>query len=566
VSATPTVPTADTNEAFNSLGRNGFGIMSDDEQQEETRSGRDVSRRRLIAAGGLAAFSLGTAGCSQLTDSGGDGADEDEDEDEEETETEAEATDTPTATPAEENGIRTISFGETRDGYIDSEDENDPVDGDLAEPVALEATGGTTAEITMESSELDTYLILEAPDGSIVEEDDDGAGVNLNSQIRTQLEQTGTYTIWAGTFDGNTVGAYTLSVSEVDLSDRPDLESISFGETREGFIDTGDGSDPADGDLAEGVRLDAESGTTAVITMESSEIDTYLILEAPDGSVVAEDDDGADGFNSRIRTRLPQTGSYTIWAGSFGGDETGSYTLTVEESDPSDRPDLESISFGETREGFIDEGDSSDPVDGDLAEPVALEAESGMQAEISMESSELDTYLILEAPDGTIAAENDDGGSGLNSRILTELSQTGTYTIWAGSYGGSEVGRYTLSVTESDIPEGQDLESISFGETREGFIDEGDGSDPVDGDLAEPVSLEAESGTTAVISMESDNIDTYLILEAPDGSVIAEDDDGGGGLNSRIRTQLPQTGTYTIWAGSFSGIDTGLYTLSVEQR
>jgi hypothetical protein len=121
-------------------------------------------------------------------------------------------------------------------------------------------------------------------------------------------------------------------------------------------------------------------------------------------------------------------------------------------------------------------------------------------------------------------------------------------------------------VTESDIPEGQDLESISFGETREGFIDEGDGSDPVDGDLAEPVSLEAESGTTAVISMESDNIDTYLILEAPDGSVIAEDDDGGGGLNSRIRTQLPQTGTYTIWAGSFSGIDTGLYTLSVEQR
>ncbi|WP_246983569.1 hypothetical protein [Halorientalis marina] len=535
--------------------------MSDDEQQEESRSGRDVSRRRLIAAGGLAAFSLGTAGCSQITDSGGDDADEDEDDDEDEEVTES--TDTPTATPAEENGIRTISFGETRDGYIDSEDENDPVDGDLAEPVALAAEGGTVAEITMESSDLDTYLILEAPDGSIVEENDDGAR-GFNSRLQAELEQTGTYTIWAGTFEGDEVGAYTLSVSEIDVSNRPDLESIAFGETREGFVDAGDGSDPADGDLAEGVRLDAESGITAQITMQA-EFDTYLILEGPDGSVVAEDDDGGTGLNSRIRTRLPQTGTYTIWAGSFSGTDTGRYTLSVEESDPSEQPDLESIDFGETREGYIDTADGTDPVDGDLAEPVALEAESGMQANITMEA-DFDTYLILEAPDGTIVAENDDGASGLDSRILAELEQTGTYTIWAGSFSGTDTGSYILSVAAADIPEGRDLESISFGESREGFIDNGDGADPRYDKLAEPVALEAESGTTAVISMESEELDTFLVLETPDGTVVAEDDDGGSGLNSRLQAELEQTGTYTIWATTFGGSDTGLYTLSVEQR
>jgi len=301
--------------------------MSDDKQQGSDRTSRDVSRRRLIAAGGFAAFTLGTAGCSQLT--GSDGEDEEEeDEDEDETEEEPETTETPTATQAEENGIGAIDFGETREGFIDSEDENDPVDGDLAEPVSLDAQSGTTAEITMESADLDTYLILEAPDGSIVAEDDDGAGASLNSQIRAQLEQTGTYTIWAGTFDGNSVGAYTLSVSEIDLSERPDLETIAFGETSEGFVDAGDGSDPTYGDLAEGVRLDAQSGTTAVITMQA-EFDTYLVLEGPDGSVVAEDDDGAGGLNSRIRTRLPQTGTYTIWAGTFSGMDTGAYTLSV---------------------------------------------------------------------------------------------------------------------------------------------------------------------------------------------------------------------------------------------
>ena len=42
---------------------------------------------------------------------------------------------------------------------------------------------------------------------------------------------------------------------------------------------------------------------------------------------------------------------------------------------------------------------------------------------------------------------NDDGGSGLNSRVLFTSDETGRHYISAGAYGSSE-GTYTLSVEE----------------------------------------------------------------------------------------------------------------------
>jgi hypothetical protein len=59
-----------------------------------------------------------------------------------------------------------------------------------------------------------------------------------------------------------------------------------------------------------------------------------------------------------------------------------------------------------------------------------------------------------------------------------------------------------------------------------------------------------------------------LILIAPDGSVITENDDGGGGTNSRIPAfsgmlSLPVTGDYVIEVASFTGNSTGNYILSL---
>lgn len=59
--------------------------------------------------------------------------------------------------------------------------------------------------------------------------------------------------------------------------------------------------------------------------------------------------------------------------------------------------------------------------------------------------------------------------------------------------------------------------------------------------------------------------DTYLRIYNANGVLIAENDDGGGGLNSLLRFTAANPGTYYIEVDSYSSSYTGQYTLSVEE-
>ncbi len=63
----------------------------------------------------------------------------------------------------------------------------------------------------------------------------------------------------------------------------------------------------------------------------SRNFDAYLYLQGPDGKVLAEDDDGGEGLNSRIIHRAAKTGEYRIVATSLNGQGTGQFTFTVQE-------------------------------------------------------------------------------------------------------------------------------------------------------------------------------------------------------------------------------------------
>jgi len=83
-------------------------------------------------------------------------------------------------------------------------------------------------------------------------------------------------------------------------------------------------------------------------------------------------------------------------------------------------------------------------------------------------------------------------------------------------------------------------------------------------------SFTGAAGQQIVIRMSSTiGLDTYLYLRNPSGTVIAQDDDGGGGVNSRIPTStgvftLPVTGTYTIDATSYGQLATGSYSILLQ--
>jgi subtilisin family serine protease len=77
----------------------------------------------------------------------------------------------------------------------------------------------------------------------------------------------------------------------------------------------------------------------------------------------------------------------------------------------------------------------------------------------------------------------------------------------------------------------------------------------------------ARAGQRLEATQTSSRFDSFLILKGPGGNIIAEDDDSGGGLNSRIPASgsltLPISGTYTLVATSFGANEVGPFTLTV---
>jgi len=80
----------------------------------------------------------------------------------------------------------------------------------------------------------------------------------------------------------------------------------------------------------------------------------------------------------------------------------------------------------------------------------------------------------------------------------------------------------------------------------------------VRGSYGKGYSFYGEIGQNVVITMTSQNIDSYLYLLDDSESILSDDDDGAGGSNAQIALTLPYTGTYyiqateySIWPGSF---------------
>lgn len=71
-------------------------------------------------------------------------------------------------------------------------------------------------------------------------------------------------------------------------------------------------------------------GDKLLVELSSESFDTIITLLAPNGSTVAENDDGPDGTtNSLLFTRIHETGNYIIRVRSFGETGVGPFKLKV---------------------------------------------------------------------------------------------------------------------------------------------------------------------------------------------------------------------------------------------
>jgi subtilisin len=468
-----------------------------------------------------------------------------------------------------------ISNGQTINGALASTDCRFPAGGDrFSDAYTFSGTTGQQIAIAMSSSAFDTFLHLIGPNGAVLATDDD-SGDGSNSRIPASglltLPSNGTYTIQATSFSANTSGLYSLSLTVQTPGGCASSTPISFGQTINGTLSNTD-CRLEDNSFFDTYTFNGTTGQQISISMSSGTFDTFLFLRRPDGSILTADDDGGGGTNSRIPAgsgffTLPTSGVYTILANSFAASTTGAYSLTLSISGVTctSAP----ISFGQTINGTLSNTDCR-LSDNSFFDSYTFSGTAGQSISVSMTSATIDTYLLLLGPDGTLLAEDDDGGSGLNSRIPPEsgtltLPVTGTYRILANSFAPNVTGTYSLTLSGT-APITCSSTPISVGQTINGTLSNSD-CRLGDNSFFDGYTFNGTAGQQIAVGLSSLSFDTFLFLLGPNGLVV-DDDDGGDGFNSRIPAvsgffTLPSSGVYTIIANSFAPNITGNYSLSL---
>ncbi|MBD2102955.1 PPC domain-containing protein [Leptolyngbya sp. FACHB-261] len=169
----------------------------------------------------------------------------------------------------------------------------------------------------------------------------------------------------------------------------------------------------------------------------------------------------------------------------------------------------------------------------------------------------LDPYLVLLGPDGQIIGQDDD--SGINQRIgdallLVRVPANGTYTILATAQPGDQ-GRYSLGLLS---------DNTRFIADEVGELNERSARLNADRSPFNVFQFQGEANQRVTIRASSEDFDPYLILLGPDGKPLAQDDDGGGDLNSLVEVTLPRSGTYSAVVNASNQAGRGRYRLTVN--
>lgn len=341
----------------------------------------------------------------------------------------------------------------------------------------------------------------------------------------------------------------------------------------EGQIAANDPVDPVRMKPAKIHEVKLLKGKAYQIDLMSKDFDSYLRLVNAAGAEVASDDDGGDGLNSRIKYTPIADETFKIYVTTFAGG-AGNYILQVE--GPGAEFGKAAAAAGAAAEvvlnvaGNIQPNDNPDPVRMKPGKTHEVKLKKGTSYQLDLMSNNFDAYMRLEDETGREIAKDDDGGEGLNSRIKFTADKDGAYKIFATTFNGGE-GNYTLVVRAlgaGNVVKGAiELPAPTAAKPAQhaGQLQLNDPADPVRNRPAKLYTVELKAGKTYVIDLMSAQFDCFLRLENPEGKQLAQDDDGGEGLNSRIRFQCTADGRYRLYAAAlFMG--QGQFTLVVTEQ
>ena len=445
-----------------------------------------------------------------------------------------------------------ISLGQSRPGQLDATDcvlSDLLSDGAFGDRWSLSLAGQTDVRIDLTSNTFDAFLELRDNVGNVIALNDNAAGSFDARLIRTL--QAGSYIILARTLEVGQAGAYRLSVT--DGPDCSPVGALQLGQTVTGGLADDDCVGEITGQV-DNWSLSLANTLKLRIDLESSDFDEVVLVQNQEGDIIDLAVVGPTG-HARLDTEL-EAGEWTIVATAPLDTGRGAYDLTVDEL-PACTPGTDFV-LGETVAGDIS---PSDCLVAFVAPADSFVINITEEAVISIHLKSLDfqPFLILLDANGIVVAAGEDEMGDGNARIREALSP-GSYALFATTASLPGEGSYLLTVSQIAC---DDPQPIAFGQTVDGALDDNDCLRP-GGAFQESWELVLANDTTARIDLESaPAFDAFLVLKDSDGTILAEDDDGSGGLDARIERALT-AGTYEIVASSRNANETGAYQLKVD--
>ena len=174
-----------------------------------------------------------------------------------------------------------------------------------------------------------------------------------------------------------------------------------------------------------------------------------------------------------------------------------------------------------------------------------------------------DPFLTLYDSQGNEVASDDDGGPGFGARIDFVTQTGGAYFAAVSAYGGAGTGRYLLQVMDTDVPR-----TLYTDEVLDGGGDDRASRIEMPGDL-DNYRVTLEQGVRYLIDVrgagEHPLADPFLTVLDSEGQTVTSDDDGGDGLDARLRFTPAQPGEYFLQASGLGG-STGQYQISIVRQ
>ncbi len=321
--------------------------------------------------------------------------------------------------------------------------------------------------------------------------------------------------------------------------------TLSVGSSVRGEITSKDRINYNDGSRSVVYEVDLDAGQAISFTAAGALCAKLLVLH--DGETIAGPNqpncDGSSSSNSSSLSMLAtEKGRYRVAVSGSGAQSYGPFRIEAKalQVHRGDAP----LQSGTDIVDFLSGGTKT----------YRLNIRQSGYYVIDMRSTEIDSSLELQG--NGVSITDDDGGEGLNSRIRVPL-EPGNYTLRTKSVDNKPTGMYQLTISTGALPAGVRLRNSGALAT--------DGS-LVHGVLAgspREYQLRVTQPGRVVIDMGSDDFDTVLELQG--NGVSIENDDGGGGTNSKINTIL-QPGTYRVIARGLNENASGLFQLSASRQ